>query len=389
MNFQLLKTDAKSAARAGQIETTHGLIETPVFMPVGTQASVKAISPRDLDEIGAQIVLANMYHLYLRPGGAIIQNAGGIQKFSAWHRPVLTDSGGFQIFSLSKFNRIYDKGIRFRSHIDGSEHFLSPEDVVRTQRRLGSDIMMVLDECVPYPCEYEEALIAHNRTIEWAQKSLLTFSRTETDSMQNQALFAIIQGSTYKELRQQSAESLIELDFPGYAIGGLSVGEPKSLMYEMTALCTDLLPEDKPRYLMGVGKPEDILNAIEYGVDMFDCILPTRNGRNGTVFSRHGQFNIKNAQYKEDYTPLDDTCNCYTCKTFSKSYLRHLFNAKELLVLRLLSLHNLHFYLHMVRQARKAILDQRYSEWKALFLDSYHQNNQRAAFKLIADDFND
>ncbi len=374
MKFKLLKTDTNSEARAGRIETAHGIVETPIFMPVGTQASVKAISPQDLNDIGAQIVLANMYHLYLRPGSHVIHKAGGIQTFSAWHRPVLTDSGGFQVFSLSDFNRIYDTGIRFRSHIDGSQHFLSPEDVVRIQRQLNSDMMMVLDECVPYPCEFEKAVIAHQRTIEWAKKSKLAFAETENASQQQQALFAIIQGSTFAELRRENAEALISLDFPGYAIGGLSVGEPKSLMVEMTRVCTTILPPEKPRYLMGVGKPEDIVNAIESGVDMFDCILPTRNGRNGTVFSSKGKLNIKNAKYKTDFSPLDESCDCYTCKNFSKSYLRHLYNAKELLVLRLLSLHNLRFYLNLVKKARQAILQQNFVEWKTLFLKTYYQN---------------
>jgi len=343
-------------------------------MPVGTQASVKAISPQDLEEIGAQIILNNTYHLYLRPGSELIRKAGGVQKFSSWYKPVLTDSGGYQVFSLSDFNRISEHGVEFRSHLDGSAHILTPEKVVEVQRNLGSDIMMVLDECVPYPCDYGVARNAHELTVRWAERSLDAFKKTSFLHDFEQSLFAIVQGSVYTDLRQASANALLELDFPGYAIGGLSVGEPKSAMIEMTQICTEILPKEKPRYLMGVGKPEDIVEAIERGVDMFDCILPTRNGRNGSVFTWQGKVNIKNARYKDDFGPLDPDCQCYTCTRFTRSYLRHLYNAKELLVLRLLSYHNLFFYLRLVSQARQAIVDDRYLSWKKQFYNTYNQN---------------
>jgi queuine tRNA-ribosyltransferase len=374
MKFSLLKTSIDCDARAGSVTTDHGTIETPIFMPVGTQASVKAISPEDLDQIGAQIILNNTYHLYLRPGPGLIRKAGGVQKFSSWNKPILTDSGGYQVFSLSDFNKISEQGFEFRSHLDGSAHLLTPEHVVEIQRDLGSDIMMVLDECVPYPCDYDYARKAHELTVRWAGKSLNAFKKSTSPHDFEQSLFAIVQGSVYTELRQASANALLELDFPGYAIGGLSVGEPKSAMVEMTHVCTEILPKEKPRYLMGVGKPEDIVEAIERGVDMFDCILPTRNGRNGTVFTSHGKVNIKNARYKDDFGPLDANCECYTCTRFTRSYLRHLYNAKELLVLRLLSYHNLYFYLRLVNQARQAILDDRYLAWKKEFYNHYHQD---------------
>ncbi len=372
--FSVVKYDRSCQARAGVLCTAHGMIQTPIFMPVGTQASVKTLSPADLGDIGAQIILNNTYHLYLRPGAELVRKAGGVQKFSAWNRPILTDSGGYQVFSLSKLNRITPEGFHFRSHIDGSRHFFSPEKVVEIQRDLGSNIMMVLDECAPYPCDYRYALKAHELTLDWARRSRAAFAGIGERHGFMQHQFAIVQGSVYPDLRRRSAEALVEMDFPGYGIGGLSVGEPKQAMFEMTALVTGLLPKNKPRYLMGVGKPEDLLEGVELGVDMFDCIMPTRNGRNGTAFTSGGQIVIKNAKFREQFVPLDQECDCYTCRTFTRAYLRHLFSAQEVLVLRLISLHNLHFYLGLMSRARQAILQGRYLEFKRDFLEQYHSN---------------
>ncbi len=372
--FSVVKYDRSCQARAGVLRTAHGTIQTPIFMPVGTQASVKTLSPADLGDIGAQIILNNTYHLYLRPGAELVRKAGGVQKFSAWNRPILTDSGGYQVFSLSKLNRITPEGFHFRSHIDGSRHFFSPEKVVEIQRDLGSNIMMVLDECAPYPCDYRYALKAHELTLDWARRSRAAFAGIGERHGFMQHQFAIVQGSVYPDLRRRSAEALVEMDFPGYGIGGLSVGEPKQAMFEMTALVTGLLPKNKPRYLMGVGKPEDLLEGVELGVDMFDCIMPTRNGRNGTAFTSGGQIVIKNAKFREQFVPLDQECDCYTCRTFTRAYLRHLFSAQEVLVLRLISLHNLHFYLGLMSRARQAILQGRYLEFKRDFLEQYHSN---------------
>lgn len=340
-------------------------------MPVGTQGTVKTLAPSDLNDVGAQIILGNSYHLYLRPGPALIEQAGGIQKFSAWHKPVLTDSGGYQIFSLAELNKVTAAGLKFQSHLDGSYHFFSPESVVDLQRSLGSDIMMVLDECVAYPCSHETATISTELTIDWARRSLQTFQQLPPRLGYEQALFGIVQGSTYPDLRRQCARALIELDFDGYAIGGLSVGEPKTELYEMTSLCTEILPATKPRYLMGVGKPEDLVIAIGLGVDMFDCVIPTRNGRNGTVFTWDGPLIIKNAQYQEDFRAVDANCQCYCCRNFTRAYLRHLFKAQEILALRLASIHNLHFYLQLVQAARQAILADEYAVWQKNFLTTY------------------
>jgi queuine tRNA-ribosyltransferase len=371
LNFTLLNTDSKTAARAGWIETAHGNIETPIFMPVGTQGTVKAISPAELNQIQAQIILGNTYHLYLRPGHQLVEKAGGLQKFSSWNKPILTDSGGYQVFSLAELNKITSDGFKFQSHLDGSYHFFTPELVVEIQRSLGSDIMMVLDECVAYPCSPEEAIRANEITVQWAKRSRDAFYNSEPKHGYEQAQFAIVQGSTYADVRRQSAQALVDLDFPGYAIGGLSVGEPKDAMYEMTGLCTEILPPEKPRYLMGVGKPEDIVTAIGLGVDMFDCVLPTRNGRNGTVFTWSGPLVVKNAVYKEDFQPIDANCQCYTCRNFSRAYIRHLFQAQEILALRLATLHNLYFYLELVREARKAILRNEFLSWQQHFFSNY------------------
>lgn len=362
MNFKLLNIESK--ARAGVLTTDHGHIETPIFMPVGTQGTVKAIEHRELYELNVNIILGNTYHLYLRPGGELIQKIGGLHNFMNWNRNILTDSGGYQVFSLSEFNKISDDGVQFQSHLDGSKHFFTPENVIEIQRQLGSDIMMVLDECTPYPVSYEYAEKSQELTTRWALRCKNKFEKTTELYNHKQSLFGIVQGSVFKDLRKKSANKLIEIEFDGYAIGGLSVGEPKEMMYSMVDVCTDILPLDKPRYLMGVGTPENILEAIELGVDMFDCVMPTRNGRNAMFFTRKGILSIKNLIFKEDKNPVDDECECYTCKNFSRAYIRHLFQVKEILALQLATIHNIAFYMWLVREARQKILENRFKEWK-------------------------
>jgi len=371
LKFEIEKRDKTTSARAGKLLLAHGEVATPIFMPVGTQGTVKTLSPDELEQIGAQIILGNTYHLYLRPGEDLIQRAGGLHRFMNWPRPILTDSGGYQVFSLADLNKVKLDGVQFQSHLDGSYHFFTPESVIHIQRKLGSDIMMVLDECTTYPCSLEEAIKSNDVTMNWARRSLEAFHNSEPLYGYEQALFAIVQGSTYSEIRRQSASKLVEMDFPGYAIGGLSVGEPKEAMFEMTQICTEILPDNKPRYLMGVGKPEDLVRAIELGVDMFDCVMPTRNGRKGTAFTRNGPLVVKNATYRDDFQPIDEECGCYACRNFTRAYIRHLFKAEEILGMRLVSLHNLYFYLELVRQARQAILNDRYSDWKKDFLAQY------------------
>jgi queuine tRNA-ribosyltransferase len=375
-SFNIESKDKKSLARAGTISTPHGDVQTPIFMPVGTQGTVKTVSPHELEAAGAQIILSNTYHLYLRPGDLLIRNAGGLHQFSGWSHPILTDSGGYQVFSLAELRKINDNGVRFQSHHDGSYHTFTPESVLNIQRNLGSDIMMVLDECSPYPCTYEEAVKANDRTLQWAERSLTHFNKTVSLYEKEQALFGIIQGSTYSALRKISTEYLLNLGFPGYAIGGLAVGEPKSEMLEITELCTAMLPQDRPRYLMGVGKPEDIVEAVSLGVDMFDCVIPTRNGRNGTVYTRIGKLIIKNHEFQEDHNPIDIECQCYTCRHFSRAYIRHLFQAQEILGMRLATIHNIHFYLDLVKDARKAILDKKFLNWKKKFLNMYQTTTE-------------
>ncbi|APF19433.1 Queuine tRNA-ribosyltransferase [Caldithrix abyssi DSM 13497] len=368
MFFDLKHTDVNSKARAGVLNTDHGSIETPIFMPVGTQGTVKALSPRDLKEVNASIILGNTYHLYMRPGHRLIEKMGGLHRFMGWDRAILTDSGGFQVFSLKELRKIDDEGILFQSHLDGSYHKFTPQLVLEIQRSLGSDIMMVLDECPPYPSTRDYALKSNQLTIDWARQAREIFSGWQPLYGHRQWLFAIVQGGTFKDIREQSARALMELDFPGYAIGGLAVGEPKDEMFDITDFCTEILPEQKPRYLMGVGMPDDILEAIERGVDMFDCVIPTRNARNGTVFTTEGKMVLKSARFKEDTKPVDANCQCYTCKNFSRAYLRHLYNANEILGLTLATIHNVHFYLWLVRQARKAILQDNYVSWKERIL---------------------
>lgn len=364
MFFELIKTESKSKARAGIIRTSHGQVLTPVFMPVGTQGTIKAVEHRELYEIGAQIILGNTYHLYLRPGTEILQKFGGLHKFMNWENSILTDSGGFQIYSLAELRKIHEDGVEFKSHIDGSMHFFSPEKVIDIQRSIGSDIMMVLDECVGYPAQYDYVKKSVELTSRWAKRCFDHFKSTEPIYEHNQYLFGIVQGSVFKELRKISANDLNQIDFDGYAIGGLAVGESTDEMYEITDYTTDLLPQNKPRYLMGVGRPENLLEAIERGVDMFDCVMPTRNGRNAYLFTSKGVLSIKNSQFKDDESPVDDECDCYTCKNFSRAYLRHLFVAREILALQLASIHNLRFYLNLMSEARKMILEDRFSEWK-------------------------
>ena len=346
----------------------HGEVLTPVFMPVGTQGTVKAVEPRELEEINAQIILGNTYHLYLRPGCEVLEAAGGLHGFNRWGRPILTDSGGFQVYSLADLRGIAEEGITFKSHLDGSVHKFTPEGVIDIQRSLGSDVMMVLDECTPHPCEEEYARTSNAMTVRWAARCREQLERTAPLYGKDQTLFAIVQGSVYPGIREVSARALVAMDFEGYAIGGLAVGEPTEEMYRITELCTAILPAEKPRYLMGVGTPENILEGIARGVDMFDCVMPTRNGRNAVVFTRTGKLNLRNARHRMDPAPLDAGCSCYTCRTFSRSYLHHLFRAREILGLQLASIHNLAFYLWLTSAAREAILEERFTPWKDALL---------------------
>ena len=365
-SYKLIHQDKSSQARLGKVFTAHGEIETPCFMPVGTQGTVKAVPPRELNESGAQIILSNTYHLFLRPGLDVIRKAGGLHKFISWDKSILTDSGGYQVFSLSLLRKIRDHGVEFQSHIDGMKHLFTPESVIEAQQAFGSDIMMPLDECVQYPCSRDQAEVAMKRTLGWAKRSL------EAAEGGRQLLFAIVQGATYDELRKECAEELVGMDFPGYAIGGVSVGEPRNLRYNTVALVAPLLPLEKPRYLMGVGLPQDILEAVELGVDMFDCVVPTRYGRNGTAFTSVGKLTVRNAPFIEDFSALDPGCGCYTCRNFSRAYLRHLFNTEEILGLELLSRHNIHFFLEMMQKVRQAIAQDRYAEFKKEFLSIYN-----------------
>lgn len=370
-----IRTVDPCGARLGRVETDHGPIETPAFMPVGTQGTVKTLTARDLREVGAAIVLANTYHLYLRPGEKLIEDAGGIHRFMAWDRPVLTDSGGFQVLSLADLSRIEDGGVEFKSHLDGSTHFLTPERVVDIQLSIGSDIMMVLDECSRYPCDRAEAAAAAARTTHWAKRSVDVHGPRVTRGGYERVLFGIVQGSVYPDLRERSARELVSLDFPGYALGGLSVGEPKTDTFAMVEHTARQLPPDKPRYLMGVGPPEDIVEAVARGIDLFDCVMPTRNARNGTVFTSRGKLAVKNAAYARDAGPLDPACGCEVCRTYSRAYLRHLFNAGEMLGPRLATYHSLYFYLHLVAEMRQVIRDGAFAEWREDFYRAYRSGD--------------
>jgi len=369
-SFELLKKSTQCSARLGKLHTTRGVIDTPVFMPVGTQGSVKSVSTEQIKETKAQIILANSYHLYLRPGIEIIKKAGGIQKFNSWNGPMLTDSGGFQIFSLNNFRKIKSDGVEFRSHIDGSKHFLSPEISMQIQKTIGADIIMCFDECTPYPSTFEYARNSMLLSIDWAKRCKDEFYKD--DSKDTQALFGIIQGSVFKDLRKESALRMQDIDFIGYAIGGVSVGESKEEMVEVIDSTVPYLPEDKARYLMGVGMPEDIWNAVERGIDMFDCVIPTRNGRNGQAFTSHGKINIKNGEYKEKFEPLDPECDCQACKGYTKAYLNHLFRSQEILALTLLSLHNIHFMIKLTDKIKKALESDTFFETKKEFFEKYY-----------------
>lgn len=347
-SFTLKKNEANTEARLGRIETAHGGIETPVFMPVGTQASVKTMAPFELKEIGATILLSNTYHLYLRPGPEIIKKAGGLHPFMSWDRPILTDSGGFQVFSLGDLRDITEEGVLFRSHIDGSSHFFSPERSISIQEALGADIIMAFDECLPYPCDYEYVKEAVSRNTRWAKRS-------KESLRSDQTLFGIVQGGMYPHLRYESLQGLLDLDFPGYAIGGLSVGEPEELMLDILDSTLPHMPKERPRYLMGVGTPKDLFNGVIRGVDMFDSVFPTRIGRHGSVFTSRGRITIRNASYQEDFSPLDEECSCYTCLNFTKAYIRHLIKRNEILGLRLTTYHNLYFMIQLMDRIRRAI----------------------------------
>lgn len=366
VTYELTKQDTKTKARRGRVRTPHGTIETPVFMPVGTAATVKAIKTQDLKEMGAQIILSNTYHLYLRPGHEIVRQAGGLHKFMNWDRAILTDSGGFQVFSLGDMRKITEEGVKFRSHIDGSSHMLSPEKSIEVQNALGSDIIMAFDECAPYPADRNYVKQSLERTTRWLARCKEAHSNTE-----RQSLFGIMQGGMYHDLRKQSAEEIVALDLPGYALGGLSVGEPKELMYEVLDSSVDHLPAEKPRYLMGVGSPDCLLEGVERGIDMFDCVLPTRIARNGTALTSRGKVVIKNAVHERDFGPLDPECSCDTCQNYSRAYLRHLFKANEILSSMLLTTHNLHFLLHLMQGIRDAIEADRFLQFKKEFYDKY------------------
>jgi len=367
--FKITHKDKFTNARAGILETAHGVIETPVFMPVGTQATVKALSSEEVKYCRASVILGNTYHLYLRPGMEIIKNAGGLHKFMSWDRAILTDSGGFQVFSLAKLMKVREEGVEFNSHVDGSRHFLTPEKVIQLQCELGSDIMMPLDECLHYPSTKDKAEQSLALTNRWAKRAKEELAKLVGAVSDRPLLFGIVQGSTYPDLRKSSAEELVEMDFDGYSIGGLSVGEPQELMYEMMENAARYLPQDRPRYTMGVGMPHDFFRAIEMGVDMFDCVVPTRNARNGAAYTNEGRLIIRNGEFSKDLRPLSESCDCIVCKNYSRSYIRHLFNTEEILGLRLTSLHNVYFYVNLLDRIREAIRQDRFLELKKEFKD--------------------
>lgn len=374
MEFSIQASDPGSSARAGTISTGHGEIQTPIFMPVGTVGSVKAVTQQQLKEqVKAQIILGNTYHLYLRPGTKILEQAGGLHKFNGWDRPILTDSGGYQVFSLAANRKIKEEGVVFQSHIDGSRHLFTPENVMDTQRSIGADIIMAFDECPPYPSEYSYAQKSMELTHRWLARCVQRMAETEPKYGYHQSLFPIVQGSTFKDLRKISSEFVAGMECDGNAIGGLSVGEPEQEMYDMCGLCCEILPEDKPRYLMGVGTPWNILENIALGVDMFDCVMPTRNGRNGMLFTTKGVINIRNKKWENDFSPIDDGLDCETSRFYTKAYLRHLFISSEILGLTIASIHNLAFYLHLVAEARKHIIAGDYSSWKASMIPALKQ----------------
>ena len=365
VTFELLHTCAQSGARLGVLHTPHGDIPTPIYMPVGTQATVKAMTPREMEEVNAKIILSNTYHLHLRPGEDIIREAGGLHRFMDWPHPILTDSGGFQVFSLAELRKITEEGAAFRSHLDGSRQFISPEISMDIQEALGSDIAMAFDVCSPYPCDHQTAEEAMHRTHRWAERCKKHHTRSD------QALFGIVQGAFYEDLRVESAKTLADMDFPGYGIGGLSVGEPKPVMYEMLEKIEPYMPKHKPRYLMGVGTPDCFLEGVLRGIDMFDCVLATRIARNGTCFTKFGRLVVRNAQYARDYTPIEEGCDCYACQHFSRAYVRHLLKADEITGARLASIHNLRFLIRMMEEIRQAIAEDRFLDYRKEFYEKY------------------
>ncbi|ADL69072.1 tRNA guanosine(34) transglycosylase Tgt [Thermoanaerobacterium thermosaccharolyticum] len=371
IKYDLIKKEKMTKARLGVLHTPHGDIETPVFMPVGTQATVKTMTPEELKEIGARIILSNTYHLYLRPGHEVIKKAGGLHKFMNWDRAILTDSGGFQVFSLGPLRKITEDGVEFRSHLDGSRHFLTPEKVIEIENALGADIIMSFDECAPYPADYDYVKNSMEMTLRWAKRG-----KEAHKNIDKQALFGIVQGGTYDDLRRECANRLVDMDFPGYSIGGLSVGEEKELMYHVVDYTTDLLPQDKPRYLMGVGSPDDLIEGVIRGVDMFDCVLPTRIARNGTVLTSSGRLIVRDAPHAEEFIPLDSECDCYTCKNFSRAYIRHLFKANEILAARLATIHNLRFLTKLMEDIREAIKQDKLLEFKSQFYKKYEYKEE-------------
>ncbi|XOQ25060.1 MAG: tRNA guanosine(34) transglycosylase Tgt [Mitsuokella multacida] len=372
ITYELVKKDERTGARAGIIHTPHGSFPTPIFMPVGTQASVKGVSPDELKDLGAGIILSNTYHLFLRPGMDLIREAGGLHKFMHWDRAILTDSGGFQVFSLGDLRKITEEGVTFRSHIDGSKKFLSPEVSMEVQMALGSDIVMAFDECVPYPADFDYAKKSTERTIRWLERCKKAMTAP------HQGLFGIVQGGMHKELREWSARETVAMDLPGYAVGGLSVGEPKELMYEMLEYSTSLLPENKPRYLMGVGTPDHLVEGVARGIDMFDCVYPTRVARNGMAMTWSGRLVMKNAQFTHDHHVLEEGCGCYACRNgYTRAYIRHLVRAGEIFGLRLLSLHNLYFLQEFMRRMRQAIIEDRFGSFRSDFLMNYHPHGQK------------
>jgi queuine tRNA-ribosyltransferase len=373
-SYQLIKKSSECRARLGRVYTTRGVVDTPVFMPVGTQGTVKGVATEFLRQTGTQIILANSYHLYLRPGSKIIKKAGGIQKFNSWNKPMLTDSGGFQVFSLRDIVKISQEGAEFRSHIDGSKHFFSPEKSMQVQKDIGADIIMCFDECAHYPASYEYAKNSMELSLRWARRCKEEFYKD--NAFRTQGLFGIIQGSVYNDLRVKSAREMLNIDFTGYAIGGLSVGEPKEYMHAVLENIIPVIPENKARYLMGVGMPEDLWEGVGQGIDMFDCVIPTRNGRNGQVFTSFGKINIKNADFKEDFSPLDPECNCPTCMGYQKAYLNHLARSKETLSLSLLSLHNIHFMVGLMTIIRKSLENDTFLKTKQEFFEKYYSKSK-------------
>ncbi|MDF2590641.1 MAG: tgt [Clostridia bacterium] len=369
VKYELIKECKQTGARLGRVHTPHGIIDTPTFMPVGTQATVKAMAPNELKEIGAQIILSNTYHLFIRPGHKLVEKAGGLHGFMNWDRPILTDSGGFQVYSLSDNRKIKEEGVIFKSHLDGAKHFFTPEYVMEIENSLGADIMMAFDECTPYPCDWDYAKHSMERTLRWLKRCKDAHKNTE-----KQALFGIVQGSTYKDLRIESARRTVEIELPGYAIGGLSVGESKEIMNDVMDYTVPELPKNKPRYLMGVGSPDALIDGAIRGIDMFDCVLPTRIARNGTVMTSKGKLVVRNAEYAEDFLPMDEECDCYACKNFSRAYIRHLIKAGEILGGRLTSIHNLRFLQNLMADIRKAISEDRLGDFRKEFFIKYGYN---------------